>query len=273
MKDKNISSQSGKLLSYFHKREIQCFNFNDAYQVMSEIKPGTVRELLSDMTRRGLLMRLKQGVYYIIPYEANSNTFMPDWHIIAQYIVNDADYYIGYCSALQIHNLITQPSLKEQIVVSKQIRPSVLLIKGLPFQYIYHNEDHFFGMKKVWIDGFHPVICSDVEKTIIDCLYRPNYAGGIVEIIKAIYQIKDTIRYELLAEYAKRFKSPAVIKRLGYILEILTIEHPIIDELLELKTTAYVLLDPELPPTGKRTARWRVLVNINDETILSAIYQ
>ncbi len=149
MQEKNISSQSGKLLSYFHNRGgIRCFNFTDAYQAMSEMKQGTARELLSDMTRRGLLMRLKQGVYYIIPYEADSNTFMPEWHVIAQYLVNDADYYIGYYSALHIHNLITQPSLKEQIVVSRQIRPSVLMIKDIPFQFIYHNTMHFFWNKK-----------------------------------------------------------------------------------------------------------------------------
>ncbi len=61
-------------------------------------------------------MRLKEGVYYIIPYEANAETFMPDWPLIAEHLVNDAKHYIGYYSALQIHNLITQPSLKEQIV-------------------------------------------------------------------------------------------------------------------------------------------------------------
>ena len=74
-------------------------------------------------------MRLKEGIYYIIPYEEKSETFMPDWHLIAEYLVGDAEYYIGYYSALQIHNLITQPSLKEQIVVSKQIRPSSIKIK------------------------------------------------------------------------------------------------------------------------------------------------
>jgi predicted transcriptional regulator of viral defense system len=101
------------------------------------------------MTRRGLLMRLKESVYYIIPYEQNSESFMPDWHLIAENLVKDAGHYIGYYSALQIHNLITQPSLKEQIVVSKQIRPSVIKIKNVSFQFIYHNESHFFGAKKI----------------------------------------------------------------------------------------------------------------------------
>ncbi len=100
------------------------------------------------MTKRGLLMRLKDGVYYIIPYEANAETFMPDWHLIAEHLVNDAKHYIGYYSALQIHNLITQPSLKEQIVVSKQIRPSQLEIKNVSFQFYLPQQQTFFRSKK-----------------------------------------------------------------------------------------------------------------------------
>jgi predicted transcriptional regulator of viral defense system len=82
---------------------------------------SAIRELLSDMTKRGLLMRLKKMVFYIIPYDQNPQTFMPDWHLLAQYLVGHAKYYIGYYSAMQIHSLITQPALKEQIVVNKQI--------------------------------------------------------------------------------------------------------------------------------------------------------
>lgn len=86
-----------------------------ALNVFSEAKESTVRQLLSDMTKRGLLMRIKDGLYYIIPYEENPETFMPDWHVLVKYLVKDAKHYIGYYSALQIHNLITQPSLKEQL--------------------------------------------------------------------------------------------------------------------------------------------------------------
>ena len=87
---------------------------------------------------------------------------------------------------MQIHGLITQPALKEQIVVNKQPKPSSLLIKGIPFQFIYHNEKHFFGNKKTWVDSFNKVQCSDLEKTFIDALFKPKYAGGITEIAKAI---------------------------------------------------------------------------------------
>jgi predicted transcriptional regulator of viral defense system len=270
--NKNISTQSAQLLSYFNVQNSVCFDIALAQKALPNSKAGTIRELLSDMTRRGLLMRLKEGIYHIIPYEANAETFMPDWHLIAEHIVNDAQHYIGYYSALQIHNLITQPSLKEQIVVSKQLRPSEIIIKDVPFQFIYHNEKHFFGVKKMWIDNFHKVLCSDLEKTFIDCLFKPDYAGGIVEIARAIYISKDKIKYNTLLDYAKRFGSQAVLKRLGFLLELLEIQTNIIDELQKLKTASYIALDTELPKTGKYNKRWSILQNLETETIKSAIY-
>lgn len=272
MKYKYISTQSNKLLSYFNEQNKACFDYSLAYKALPDSRANTVRELLSDMTRRGLLMRLKNGIYYIIPYEQNAETFMPDWHLIAEHIVSDAEYYIGYYSALQIHDLITQPSLKEQIVVSKQIRPSEIKIKKVPFQFIYHNDKHFFGAKKSWIDNFNKVLCSDLEKTFIDCLFKPNYAGGIVEITRAIYASKEKIKYDILLEYAKKFNSQAVIKRLGFLLEVLEINTKIIDELQKLKTASYIVLDTELPKTGKLISRWNIQQNLETETIKSALH-
>lgn len=272
MRHKYISTQSNKLLSYFNKLDRQCFEYTDASRALPGSKESAIRELLSDMTKRGLLMRLKEGVYYIIPYEQDAESFMPEWHLIAQYLVRAAEYYIGYYSALQIHDLITQPSLKEQIVVSKQIRPSEIKIKGVPFQFIYHNESHFFGAKKIWIDNFNKVLCSDLEKTVVDCLFKPAYAGGLVETGKAIYVSKEKINFDRLLEYVKKFNSQAVIKRLGFLLELLEIETPVVNELQTLKTASYVVADPELPKKGNWLSRWNVLENIESNTIKSAIY-
>jgi len=272
MKHKYISTQSNELLSYFNGQDKVCFDYAEAFEALPDSKASAVRELLSDMTRRGLLMRLREGIYYIIPYEANADTFMPDWHLIAENIVKNADHYIGYYSALQIHNLITQPSLKEQIIVSKQLRPSEIKIRNIYFQFIYHNENHFFGFKKIWIDNFHKVLCSDLEKTIIDCLFKPDYAGGIVEIAKAIYISKDKIKFNQLLDYTKKFNSQAVIKRLGFLLNVLKINNEIVEELQKMKTASYVVLDTELPNTGKLISKWSIQQNVETETIKSAIY-
>ncbi len=272
MRHKNISTQSNALLTYFHEQNKACFGYSEAFKVLPKSKESAVRQLLSDMTKRGLLMRLRERVYFIIPYEQNAESFMPDWHLVAGHLVSDANYYIGYYSALQIHNLITQPSLKEQIVVSKQMRPSMIKIKKIPFQFIYHNKTHFFGVKNIWIDNFHKVQCSDLEKTFIDCLFKPNYAGDLAEIAKALYASRDTINFKTLLGYAKKFNSQAVIKRLGFLLELLEIGNGITQQLQKIKTPSYVLLDPGLPRSGKMISRWSVQQNLGTETIRSAIY-
>jgi len=272
MYSKNISTQSSKVLNYFHKIDQYCFDYSDSKKALPNSSDSAVKELLSDMVRRGLLMRVKKGLYYLIPYEQDPQTFTPDWHLLAEPLTKGTQHYIGYYSALQIHNLITQPSLKEQIVVAKQLRPSQIDVNGITYQFIYHNSEHFFGAKKIWIDGFNKVMCSDLEKTFIDCLFKPDYAGGIVEIAKAIYMSKDKIKYDQLFDYAVKFNSQAVIKRLGFLLELLEIKTDIIEKLQEIKTNSFILLDTELPSEGKRSNRWGVQQNLELETIKSAIF-
>ena len=272
IKNKNISFQANALLDKLIEEKKVCFEIDTAYNILSNSSQDAVKRLLSDMTKRGLLMRVKEGLYYVIPFEQDAKTFMPDWHLLSQYLVGDAEYYVGYFSALQIHSLTTQPNLKEQIVVNKQIKPSTLFVKEIPFQFIYHNEKHFFGNKKTWIDSFNRVQCSDLEKTIIDCLFKPEYAGGVTEIAKAIYKIKERIDYSKILQYAKRFDSQAVIKRLGFLLELLEIKHSAIDELQKLRTNSIVLLEPSYHKEGKTIFRWAIRQNIDTESILSPIY-
>jgi predicted transcriptional regulator of viral defense system len=238
IKNKIFSSSVALLFDKLNEQDKKCFTINEAYSLLPDANKVNIKRMLSNMTKRGLLMRVKEGLYYIIPFEQDAENFMPDWHLLPQYLVGDAEYYIGYFSALQIHSLTTQPNLKEQIVVNRQIKPSLLFVKEIPFQFIYHNEKHFFGNKKMWIDSFNRVQCSDLEKTIIDCLFKPEYAGGITEIAKAIYKIKDKMDYSKILQYAKRFDSQAVIKRLGFLLELLEIKHSAIDELQKLWTSS-----------------------------------
>jgi predicted transcriptional regulator of viral defense system len=272
IKDKILSYPVAFLLDKLNGQNQKCFTIDEAYSLLSNSSKDAVKRMLGNMVKRGLLMRVKEGLYYVIPFEQEPETFMPDWHLLSQYLIGDAEYYVGYFSALQIHSLTTQPNLKEQIVVNKQIKPSTLLVKGVPFQFIYHNEEHFFGNKKTWIDSFNKIQCSDLEKTFIDCLFKPQYAGGITEIAKAIQKSKDKIDYPKLLDYSKRFNSQAVIKRLGFLLELLEIENPIIDKLQKLRTNSFVALEPSYPKEGKTIFRWAIQQNIDSNSILSPIY-
>ena len=272
MKHKTLSTQSAKFISKLNTNDKLCFTTENAYEILKDTEKENVRKLLSNLTTRGLLIRLKKGLYHVIPYEKDPETFMPEWHLIVKHLVDNAEYYIAYYSALEAHGLITQPALTEQIVVNKQIKPSKIKIKNIEFQFVYHNENHFFGSKNIWINDYDKVLCSDLEKTIVDCLYKPDYAGGITEISKAIYKAKHQIDYIRLFEYAKKFKSQSVIKRLGFLLELFEIKTKIINKMQSVKMSSYALLDPSLPKTGKRISKWNLQINCDLETIKNSIY-
>lgn len=272
MKNKTLSFQSSGLLQKLNQENSTFFSLDQAYQLLPDSHKPAVRRLLSDMTERGLLLRLKNGLYCIIPYDQNASSYFPNSHLIAQHLAADTNFYIGYYSAMEIHSLITQPALREQIVVDKQIKPSALKIKGHKFQFIYHNKDHFFGIKNIWIDSFNKVPCSDLEKTFVDCLYKPDYAGGITEIAKALFKSKEKIDFKKLLDYCKRFKTQSVIKRLGFLLEILDINNPITEALQQLRTTSVILLEPSYEKKGKLIGKWSIQQNLETTDIISSIF-
>ena len=159
------------------------------------------------------------------------------------------------------------------MVVDKRMIPSVQHIRGVKFQFIFHTEKHFFGTKKIWTEALNrsfPVLYSDLERTIVDCLYKPDYAFGIVEVAKAIYMSKDKVKADKLMGYVKRLDSQAVIKRLGFILELYEIDCPITEELQQIKTASYVAFDPIHPKEGKTISRWSVFINVDLNTIKQA---
>ena len=83
---------------------------------------------------------------------------------------------------------------------------------------------------------------------------------------------RDKCRFNVLLEYAIKFSSQAVIKRLGFILELLEIRTSITNELQKLRTSSVVLLDTELPKSGKIKTKWSIQLNIETETKKTAIY-
>lgn len=269
---KTLSFQSAEVIKHFADLNQPAFTIQEATDLLGESSRDAVKKLMRDMINRGLLLRLKDGIYWVIPYEQEASTYFPNSHLTAKYLVNDSDYYIGYYSALEIHSLITQPALREQVVVNKQIKPSELKIKGHKFQFIYHNINHFFGAKNIWIDSFNKVPCSDLEKTLVDCLYKPDYAGGITEIAKAIFKSKEKIDFEKLLGYCEKFNAQSVIKRLGFLLEVLDINNPVIESLQKLKTKSFILLEPSYDKKGKTNTKWRVLQNIETDDITSPIF-
>ena len=271
MEHKKVNATASAILARMRDENKAWFTTTQVYEAFPQMARSTLRTHLQLMCEGGLIFRIKKETYWIIPYEMESDTYMPSWHLLAEPLAG-LPYYIGYYSALQLHGLITQPSLKEQIVVNRKMSSYATTVKDITFQYIKHSDEHFYGYKRQWIDDYNRVFVSDLEKTFVDCLFMPHYAGGIIEIAKALYMSQDKLNYELLLQYIIQMNSKAVVKRLGYLLEIMEIDNPIINQLQAMKSSALTPLDTEVPASGTSTSRWKIIQNVDTQTIKNAIF-
>ena len=216
-------------------------------------------------------MRIKEGLYHRIPYEQQPDQYFPNWHLTAEAMVQPKEYYIGFYSALDIHGLITQPSMAEQVVTHEQIKPKVQRVKNVRFEFITLGKTRFFGFRKQWVDDFHKVYCSDLEKTFLDSLYYPDYAGGIMEITKALYKSREKLQPTRFQEYLEKFNTQVVYKRLGFIIGTLEL-FPELQKFIAGKiSSSYIPLDPSLDKHGNYNSKWGIIDNIEFKTVLGSI--
>jgi predicted transcriptional regulator of viral defense system len=269
--NKGISYRSAEILNALISLKKDFFTLKEASNILSGSESATVRKLLSDMTKRGLIMRIKEGLYHPIPFEKDPGQYFPNWHLTADAIAQPKKYYIGFYSALDIYGLITQPSMVEMVVTCVQVKPKIQRVKNVRFEFITLNEKRFFGFKKQWIDDFHKVYCSDREKTFLDCLFKPDLAGGITEITKALYKSRENLQPARFQEYLVKYDTEAVYKRLGYILDLLELFPEVQSFIKGRITTSYTPLDPTVDKHGHYSAKWGIIDNIDFKNSLASL--
>ena len=261
------------IIKTFSQSDTPCFSYEEAVSQFEDTNPTYLAQVLSKMVKKNMLVKLRRGLYYIVPLDQSGQKFIPNWHLVAKYLMKGKNYYIGYYSALQVHNLITQPSLTEIIVTDKQVKPSQIEIQGIRFQFVYHNKDRFFGAKNTWIDNFNKVKCSDLEKTIVDSFVTPHYSQGMVEIAKAVYETKDKISLDKLFDYFARSGSKVAVRRYVFICDLLEISSSYHESALQNnKTGTILLLDTSLSDEGRIDTRYELKINRDTQTIKQSIH-
>jgi predicted transcriptional regulator of viral defense system len=265
-----MKGKSNALLRYLSENGLKIFRSEqlaDHFPKMDQ----TAYELLEDMARRRLLVKLKKGLYARVPQDNQWTSYMPDWHKTAEAYLYQKAHYIGFYSALQIHELVTQPSLSEFVVVTHRVQPKLQRIGTAQFEFIHFQPKRFFGFEKTWINDHDKVYCSNIEKTLIDCIYMPQYAGGIEGIVKATFKARHKIRANILVDYALQFNVKSVVKRLGYILDkldLFEVERRILRHVI---TASHTRLDPSIDAKGKYVSKWKVIENVGIDDIIKTI--
>lgn len=267
----SLSDGEASLLTTLAAQGKDIFRVEDAYQVLGKGKP--TRDTLERLVDKGWLERLEKGKYLIVPLEAGPDRiWTEDAFVIARHLVRPS--MVAYWSALHYWNLTEQVPRVTYVQTTarkENRRPEVL---GMQFRIVRIKPQRFFGAHRFHA-GETAVETTDREKTIIDCLDRPELSGGVAEVGKALQEGDGDFNWGRATQYLHRFGSGAVVKRLGFLAEALEVGHPPGQEALEewqgLLTAGISKLDPSSPREPHRIAtRWRLAVNLPEEGLVGA---
>ncbi len=229
----------------------KAFTIEDAEQI-SHTNKGVLKVILSRLEKKGWIERIEKGKYIVIPLGAEKGKYTLNEFVLGSYLVDPC--IISYWSALNYYGFTEQIPRTVFIQTTSRKKHQEVTIFGVPYKIIRMKERKIFGVEKAWFEDIKINLTSR-EKTIIDCLDKPQYAGGIIEVAKALRT--EEYDKDILVKYAKRIRNSGVIRRLGYICEFLQI--PIV--LPKIKTRNYLKLDTILSETDKLNAKWHLIIN------------
>lgn len=267
---KTLGPQAARLVAELHERGKTLFTHADVEEITS-LQAKSARNFVASLVRRSVVSRLKPGLFILVPFElGRERDYLGSPYVVARELAGGAGYYVSHASAMDLHQMVTQPQLVVYTTTLQAIRPRVVL--GTEFRFVRCKPEHLFGITEHWVTKTEKVQVSDLERTVLDGLKQSEYCGGFTEVAKGFWMHRDNIETGKLVDYALRLNVGAVIRRLGYLLETFEVDAPRdLDRLQQKLTATYATLDPLLPDEGKFMARWRLRLNVDPEEIISIV--
>ncbi len=237
----------------------ETFSIDDVKKI-STMSDEVLWNLLYRLENQGWIERIEKGKYMIIPLNAEKGKYTLNEFVIGSMLVEP--YCISYWSALNYYGFTEQIPTTVFLQTTSRKKHQNIEVFGVRYKIIRLTNRKFFGMDKVWFDN-NQINIADREKTIIDCLDKPQHSGGIIEVIKGMRE--QNFNKKNLVKYAKKINNTGVIRRLGFICDYYDIDIDLPPIKKDIRN--YLILDPGLPKEGERSSKWRLIVNLDDDVL------
>lgn len=248
-----------KLLQHIGLSLGRIFKKNDLIEwgLKNDLSEDYLSAKLSKMVRNGSIQKLFRG-YYVLPNALLSGPPLHEFELI-QTIAEPAALCCG--NAMAVHGLTDQFSRNIYILTSQNHHSSqyIYQMSETNFILIRVRTPLFFGIEQRFIHE-SPFYVTDLERTLIDGLVRPQYCGGFFEVIHAFEQAFDRVDYIKLLNYAERF-GKGTQKRLGWVLETLNLYPEGVVALKSITSSSVYRLDLTQNNQGEWLSDWNLIRN------------
>jgi predicted transcriptional regulator of viral defense system len=232
---------------------------------------GFARKLAHALVRKRWLQRVRQGTYLLNPSRHGPDA-LPDSDPFSVGSRFAEPYYFGYATAAELEGLFPQASRVYYIVTTARWVPGKDRVGQ--FRAIRVTPARFFGTQSLVRRGVKLTV-SDPERTVLDCLNRPELAGGMAGVSQILALAKPRLDWSRFGSYLDRFGSRSLNLRAGYLAErvrpsVSPPESWVRSQLAEPREP-YVPLGPARTHgrRGNRDARWHVIRNVPDAQLFA----
>lgn len=268
---RSLSALESKLIMHLEWKKQSSVTIQQAKSILS-VSDNYARLVLHRLAQDHWLAPIKPGTYELIPAERGEHAFVDTNPYFAGSLLVQP-YYFAYSTAAYFHGLSTQsPAIV--YLATPTSKTHLRRVRNKDYRIVKFSKPKFFGYTEVEALGLR-VWMSDVEKTILDCLHRPQYAGGIPDVAVLLGRGQTNVQWERLVDYALRFQSSPLIQRLGYLCEV--IQAPLAEGLREKllsrigQGNTYLGSWHQWGKGGDFNGTWRVVDNIPRRELLAEV--
>lgn len=174
-------------------------------------------EYISKLRKANKLLCPHRGIYVVVPpTKINDDSFQPDKYLIASKI--QTPYYLGYHTALEMHGCGYSHYNEVYIVVPPHKKFRGFAFKNVRYQPIFSSHSHL-GLHKSNHKN-QTVIISSPSRTFLDCIDRPEYAGGWEECLKSLESLPG-VKANKLQQLLNTIGKDMLFRKTGLILDLL----------------------------------------------------
>jgi len=219
--------------------------------------------VIHSLRSKGWLERASWGKYLLIPPDQGPEA-LGESNLLALASRIVEPYYIGYGTAAGHYGLTTQH--RNVIWLATPLHLRDRRIGEAEVRIVNPAANKFFGFGPVDVLGYKAVM-SDREKTVIDCVDRPELAGGVGEVAAIVATASRRFDWQKTADYLERIGSAPLILRVGWLVDHAGADIPpdVRDRLLLLGSRsrkAFLGAKETVKDAVGYDPTWRVFVNV-----------
>ena len=179
----------------------------------------TQEALLSYHIKAGNLVRIRRGLFAVMPPGASLESYVVDPYLIASKLVDDA--VISYHSALAFYG--KSYSITHQFCVLTHSRSANIFFRNDAFRFVLfpkslrEKKQELFGVKTI-VHRDCQLHVTGFERTLVDMLDRPELSGGWEEIWRSLESV-EYFDLDKVIEYALLLDNATTIALVGFYLE------------------------------------------------------